>query len=367
MRNFSTVIFCSALIISASSCKPKFIEATPKNGPITEAVFASGSIEPKDAYTLTSISDGFVTKLYVSENDLVNDGQVLVRLDNRQQNTQVSIAQNNLSYARLNASGSSPALLQLKAQIDASKVKLDADSVTLGRYKRLYATQSASKQDLDNASVAYQSSLGNYYALQENYRATAERVRQELANAQSQLQNAKAGNQYYDLTAIGAGKVYQVYKKQGDLVRRGDKVALLGNPDSIIIYLDIDEGSIGKLQLGQQVLVELNTAKGKVLEATLSKIYPHFNETAQSYKVEAKFKENHSGLISGTQLQANIITAQKDNTLLIPRSFMMPDNKVVLLKGDKTDTITISVGILSDDWVEVLKGLSATDKLVKLK
>lgn len=361
------IYIAAATLLLTASCKPKFDEAAPKAGPVTEAVFASGSIEPKDAYTLTSLSDGFMTRSYVSENDLVTDKQLLFRLDNRQQNTQVEIAQTNVAYAKLNASSSAPALLQIKAQMEAANVKQDADSMTLARYQRLYATHSVSRQDLDNAAVAYQSSNSSYRALQESYKATADRSKQELTNTQSQLQNARAGNQYYDLMAIGAGKVYQVFKKQGDLVRKGDKVAQIGNPDSIIIYLDIDEGSIGKIQTGQQVLVELNTDKGKTLEARIHKIYPHFNETSQSYKVEARFTKETPGLISGTQLQANIITNRKENAMLIPHVYVGPGNKVLVKKGDKIDTAVITTGIVSDDWIEVLSGLNATDKIVKMK
>ncbi len=254
-----------AIILFTLGCKPKFDEAMPKMAPVTEAVFASGSIEPKDAYTLTALFDGFIQKSLVTENDLVKDGQLLFQLDNRQQNTQVNIAKTNVGYAKINAANSSPALMQIKAQIDAAKVKMATDSITLTRYQHLYTTNSVSKQDLDNASLNYQSSLNNYKATVENYKATANKVTQDYINSQSQLQNAEAGNQYYNLVAIGQGKVYQIFKKQGDLIRKGDQVAQLGNPDSIVINLDIDEGSIGKIQLGQQVLVELNTEKNKNL------------------------------------------------------------------------------------------------------
>src|SRR3954471_9766868 len=90
------------LLLSATACKPKYIEVSPKVGPVTEAVFASGSIEPKDAYTLTSLSDGFIVKSYVTENNLVRDGQLLFELDNRQQHTQVQMALTNLAYAKIN-------------------------------------------------------------------------------------------------------------------------------------------------------------------------------------------------------------------------------------------------------------------------
>lgn len=362
-----SIYISSLTLLFIASCQPKLEETTPKTGPVTEAVFASGTIEPKDAYTLTSLSDGFVVKSYVSENDLVKDGQLLFRLDNRQQNTQVQIAETNVAYAKLNASGSSPALLQIRAQIDAAKIKMDADSVTHERYERLFKTHSVSRQELDNALVAYQSSLSSYRALQENYRATQDRGKQELSNTESQLRNARAGNQYYDLVAIGDGKVYQVFKKTGDLVRKGDKVAQIGNPDSLIIYLDIDEGSIGKVRAGQKVLVELNTDKGKTYEAAITKIYPHFNESSQSYKAEARLLQDVPGVISGTQLQANIITNQKENALLIPHVYVWNGNRVLVKKGDHVDTATITTGIVSEDWIEILSGLSASDRIVKPK
>ncbi len=355
-----------ALLIIAS-CKPKYDETSPVVAPVTEAVFASGSIEPKDAYTLTSLSDGFIVKSYVTENDLVHDGQLLFQLDNRQQNTQVKIAQTNVEYARISASTSSPALLQIKAQIDAALIKMQTDSMTLSRNERLAATNSVSKQDLDNARLNYRSSTNSYLALIENYKATADKVKQDLANTQSQLQNAVAGNQYYNLVAIGASKVYQIFKKQGDLVRKGDQVAQLGNPDSIVINLDIDEGSISKVQLGQQVLIELNTEKNKTYEARISKIYPHFNETSQSYKVEARFLKEMPGLISGTQLQANIITNRKEKAMLIPHIYVVNGDKVLIQKDKNIDTATITTGIVSDEWIEVLSGLTTNDKIVKQK
>lgn len=366
-----TIVFNSlcagALIASISSCKPKYDSASPKMGPVTEAVFASGSIEPVDAYILTSLSDGFIVKAYVTENDLVHDGQVLFKLDNRQQHVQVNLAETNLQYARINAASNAPNLLQIKAQIDAARAKLYTDSVTLGRYQHLYATNSVSKQDYDNARLNYQSSLSNYRAQLASYKAAQDKAQQDYQTSQLQVQNAEAGNQYYNLTAIGNGRVYQIFKKEGELVRKGDQVAQLGNPDSIVVKLDVDEGSIDKIKLGQQALVELNTQKGKTYEARISKIYPHFDENTQSYKVEAKFVQDVPGLIAGTQLQANIITNRKDNAMLIPHSYLLKDNKVLKKDGKKADTVTIQPGIISDEWVEVLSGLNMNDKILKQK
>jgi multidrug efflux pump subunit AcrA (membrane-fusion protein) len=361
--------FCSLVLLFAFvvGCKPKLDEVLPKIGPVTEAVFASGSIDPKDAYIVTSLSDGFITKSYVTENDLVSDHQLLFELDSRQQHTQVNIAQTNLNYAKINATSTSPAIMQLQHQLESARAKMQSDSVLLSRYVKLYATNSVSKQDVDNARFAYESSLNTYHAAADNLQQTTDKLKQDLDNNREQLKNAEEGFQYYKLFAIGKSKVYQVFKKQGDLVRRGEQVAQLGNPDSIVINLDVDEGSIAKLKLGQQVLVELNTEKNKVYHAVISKIYPHFNETSQSYKVEARFTENYAGVIAGTQLQANIITARKTEAMLIPHIFLLGDSRVVVKKADRLDTVSVATGIVAEDWVEIISGISATDKIVRLK
>ena len=363
----TTSALAMSLLIMTIGCKPKYDQYSPKLAPVTEAVFASGSIEPKDAYTLTALFDGFIQKSLVTENDIVKDGQLLFQLDNRQQHIQVNIAKTNLDYARSNVAGNSPTLGQIKAQIDAARIKMLTDSMTQLRYEHLFTTNSVSRQDLDNARLNYQSSLSNYKATLENYKATENKVTQDFNVSRSQLQNAEEGNQYYNLLAIGPSKVYQIFKKQGDLVRKGDQVAQLGNPDSIVINLDIDEGSISKVQIGQQVLVELNTEKNKTFEARISKIYPHFNETSQSYKVEARFLKEMPGLISGTQLQANIVTNKKENALLIPHVYVINGNKVLVQKDKSTDTATITTGIVSNEWIEVTSGLTVNDKIVKLK
>lgn len=359
--------FALVVLLFSFGCKPKYDTINPKMAPVTEAVFASGTIEPKDAYIVTSLSDGFIKRSYVVENDIVHTGQLLFQLDNRQQQTQVKIAENNVAYARVNAGNNSPALQQILAQMNAAMAKMQNDSMTLARYEKLYTTNSISRQDLDNARFNYRSSVESYRANAENYRLNAEKVKQDYSNSQSQLQNAMAGNQYYDLNATGPGKVYQVFKKQGDLVRRGEQVAQIGNPDSIVINLDVDEGSISKVQLGQQVLVELNTEKNKTYEARVSKIYPHFNESSQSYKVEARFLKEMPGLISGTQLQANIITSHKENAMLVPRIYVMEGNKVLVQKDKDMATVSITTGIVSDEWVEVLSGLTVNDKIAKRK
>lgn len=149
------------------------------------------------------------------------------------------------------------------------------------------------------------------------------------------------------------------------MLRKGEAVAILGKPENLKIVLNIDEASIAKIQLQQKVLIELNTQKGKTYTGHVSKIYPAFDAANQAYTVEASFDTGEKSIINGTLLQANIIVGAKEKAMLIPRNCLTADNRVVLKNNNGTDTVTVTAGIISNEWVEITAGLKASDKIMQ--
>jgi hypothetical protein len=76
-------------------------------------------------------------------------------------------------------------------------------------------------------------------------------------------------------------------------------------------------------------------------------------------------KDSLAFQILGTRLEANIDIITRENVLLIPRKWLSYQN-TVQLKGEK-DPRPVVVGIRSNDWVEVVDGLTESDVLVPLK
>lgn len=353
------------LIILTSCNKKAGQTVSPITAPITEAVFASGHIESSGQFTLTALNDGYITDVPVVEGDTVKTGQLIFKQDNASAAVQARAATENLAIANANASSGSAVLQQLEEQLNTALSKLSTDKAQQERMQRLYATNSVAKVDLDNADLAYRSSVNNVSAIRQNIAATKLSLQQSVINSRSTQQTAAITSDYYNIKSPGNYTVYTLLKRKGDLVRKGDALAILGNNNSLIISLLLDEASIAKIKLGQKVLVELNTEKGKTYYASVSKIYPLFDTQSQSYKVDASFDNTVPSLINGTLLQANIIVAKKDKALLIPRSCLSADGKVMVKDGKKIDTIRIETGIISTDWVEVIKGVTVNDKLIR--
>ncbi len=112
-------------------------------------------------------------------------------------------------------------------------------------------------------------------------------------------------------------------------------------------------------------MIRLNTHPNETFEAKVAEILPTFDDTSQSFIVKAMFVEVLNFNITGTQLEANIEIAQRQNILVIPREYMGFGNKI-LLKGQK-ESKAIKTGIISTEYVEVHSGLSEKDILVPLK
>lgn len=349
-----------------NACKQSKKETThPVFSAVTEAVFAPGHIEADGQFTLTAINDGYLNTVLVAEGDHVNTHQTLFVQDNATAMVQQLTASKNLQIAQQQASPLSGTLQQLQAQLKAATDKLQNDKIQLGRMERLFATQSVSHIELENAQLSYKTSAANMASIQQDIAATKISLQQGVINSKGQLQTAVLNTGYYNIQSPGNYEVYAVFKRKGDLVRRGEGLAVLGNNQVMKAILTIDESCISKVKINQKVLIEFNTQKGKIYTGHISKIYPAFDESLQAYKAEALFDTPSSSFINGTLLQANIIVAQKENALLIPRNYINADRKVWVKNKKRTDTVMVKTGIMSTDWVEIISGVKPQDILIK--
>ena len=347
-------IVISLITILLAACKEQ-PTTLPERKEIIDAVFASGSIITKDEYSVTAQAEGYLEVSNVSEGDPVNKNQLLFRLNNSVQQLQVENAAVNYQFASSNAADYSPQIKELEEQISQARRKKQTDEANLLRYENLLKTNAVSRLDYENVKLVYENDLSTIAQLQKSLDNLKDNLQLNKANALNQYQLQQQNNRYYNLTADGAGMVLQVLKNKGDLVKRGETVAVIGS-GAKIMKLFIDEDDIEKIQLNQPVYVSLNTAKSTPYEGYVSKIYPSFDNNAQSFIAEASFTKLPAVLKDGTQLQANIVIAKKPNALVIPAQYLMDGNTVLLKNGNQKKTV--QTGMQSTEWVEITGGLN---------
>ncbi len=357
-------IVSTLLLLTLFSCGQSE-EIKPVKQDIKELVFASGQLEWDNSYNLTAQTDGVIQNINFEVGNGVNKGQVLAVIDNPINEINANVAEEQLVISNQNVSVNAPALMQMEQNIQFAESKYLQDKKNAERYERLNQSNIGSKVEYENAQLAAKNSLSNWNALKKQYAVLLQQAKQQQITTKGQLKNNQVLKNYNSIIATESGTVIKKFKNNGDYVKKGEVIATIGDQKRVEAVLNVDENSIGKVQLGQIVYVKLNTNKGKVYNGKVTEILSAFDTQSQSFICKVTFDEVITNALFGTQLEANVFVGEKKNALLIPRNYVGFGNKVNV-KG-KDQNVIIKTGIISSEYVEVLEGVTKDDVLLPLK
>ena len=355
-KNILSIAILSLVIVSCN--KKQGIH--PQHKDIVDAVFASGKAVTVNQYKVTAYSEGYLTASFVAEGDSEKTGQKLFSIQNDVQQTQVTNALDNLKFAQTKMADNAPQIQSLEEQINQAHIKKQTDSINLNRYQNLIKTNAVAKTDYDNVALTYKNDVSNIKVLEKSLADLKQTLDLNTKNAKAQYEIQQQNNGFYTVTSAANGLILKVYKKKGDYVKKSDAIADMGN-GKVIARLQVAEDDINRIRLNQLVLISLNTDKDHVYKAVVSKLYPSFDESSQSFMVEATFTEIPNILKDGTQLQANFIVEEKKNVWVIPATYLSDGDSITLQEGHKK--IAIKTGIRTLEWVEVTAGLVGNETI----
>jgi macrolide-specific efflux system membrane fusion protein len=360
-RMKTSIWFCIiGLSLLLSACNQQ--ETTlPVRKNIEDAVFASGHIEQENNYTVSAKVDGIILSFPFKEGDSVSQGDVIARIESDVQSNQLKDARAVYEDAVKKASPRSPTLQHLQTQIDQAEKQLAFDKENYDRYKALWDKKSVAEVDFKKVELQYQGAQSNLLALQKQYEDAQNELNLSVERSKVQLNSQQSLLADYALTTETSGQVIQVFKKQGELARRGEPLAKIGS-GGYLIKLFVAEDDITQVDIGHAVAVQINTYPDERFMAHITKIYPAFDEAKQSYIVEARFDELPEKMFSGTQLQANIETEKRKNVLVIPTEYLSRGSFVILENGEEKQIV---VGSQNPEWIEIVSGISEKDVIVK--
>lgn len=364
--NQSIIIrFALATLLVACGKKEKTIQ--PEYRELTEAVYASGNIYPENEYRVFANADGILQEIFAEEGDSIRAGQVLFRIDNEAQQIRTDGSNAIYSKAAENYSENSPALRELESSLASLKNKLSNDSVNYIRFKNLADKNATSQSELDRAKLAYTTSKNDYEARKNNLKKIRNQLYVELENAQVQMRSNKLDRDNYLVKSYINGLVYEVLKKRGESIRRGEPIALVGDAGKVYAKLVVDELDIARLKNGQEVLIKLDYNKNKVYTAKVVKIYPKLNREDQSFRVDAAFTGEQPPILYGLTIEANIVISNKPKTLTIPKAALMGGDSVLVKTEEGEKRIKIQTGLENLEYTEVLSGLTEKSEIVLKK
>lgn len=343
-----------------ASCKNKEIKIQPAKEKITESVYASGIVKSKNQYQVFASVNGIVTKVFVSEGDLVKKGTPLMMLSNITAQLNTENAKIAADYALVSAN--SEKLNELKLNIELAKIKMDNDASLLERQKNLWTQQIGTRNELDQRELAYKSSVTTYNAAKLEYTELQKKMNFQEQQAQKNLQISKTAAGDYTIKSEADGRVYSVLKEQGEMVTIQSPVALVGDDNAFLLELQVDEYDIARIKAGQKIVLSMDSYKGQVFEAIVKKVYPFMTEQTRSFTIEADFVKQPPALYPNLTCEANIVVQEKEKALTIPRGCLLEGDYVLLASKEKRKVVT---GLKDYQKVEIVDGLTANDIILK--
>jgi|TARA_E500000305_G_scaffold45194_2_gene35129 Cu(I)/Ag(I) efflux system membrane fusion protein len=183
-----------------------------------------------------------------------------------------------------------------------------------------------------------------------------------------QLRRTQQVSQTITITAPQSGVIDNLGVREGMFVTPGSMLMTLGQLEHMWVIGEVFERQAGLVEVGDKVVIRLEYLPGQELQGQVGYVYPSLNAQTRTVQIRVRF-DNPNGLLKpGMFAQLVINTQPRPAALLIPREALIRTGsqaRVVLALGDgRFKSITVDVGRIGEQEVEILSGLNEGERIV---
>ncbi|MCX6926694.1 MAG: HlyD family secretion protein [Verrucomicrobia bacterium] len=229
-------------------------------------------------HQISSRVAGTVTEVLVEENQLVEAGKLIARLDVRdfevkRQQGLAQVAQAQAQVQQANAQIAQARAQVAREQAQATKAKQDFE-----RAKALFqgTAEAISRQEFDAAQAgadAAQAALRAVEAAVESTGALAVAAQAQVKVAQANLKEAELQLSYTEILAPTAGRIGKKNLETGNRVQPGQALLALVQPD-VWVAANFKETQLAHLKPGQPVRLRVDAFPGRVFAGRVESLAP---------------------------------------------------------------------------------------------
>ena len=276
---------------------------------------ANGTFIPKQEMNQSADIAGRVVSVFVKEGSRVGAGQVLATIKRDAIEVDMTQAKNNLQNAIIDNQ----------------------------RYENAFKTGGVTKQQVDNSRL-------------------------QLKNAQAAV---RAQGVRVNDTSVRAGISGTINKRMvepGAVVATGTALFEIVNINSLKLSVLVDESQVGRIQIGQEVAINVNVLPDENFGGRISFIAPK-SDASLNFPVEIEVS-NNGRLKAGMYATALFKTnngAETQNMLTIPaESFVngVSSGQVFIVNNGVAKLIKVQTGKVYGDKVQIISGLNGGEQVI---
>ncbi|MGN8251506.1 efflux RND transporter periplasmic adaptor subunit [Pseudomonas sp. SMV7] len=305
--------------------------ALAEQRPWQERLPAVGSLKAFQGVELSLEVEGIVKALHFDSGQQVKAGQLLLQLNDDQETALLGTALADLGLAK----------------------------VDFGRGSQLVGDAAISRGEFDRLTAQYRRN-------------------------QALVEQLKAAKTKKSISAPFSGTIGIRQVDVGDYLAAGTVIATLQDLSSLYVDFNVPEQALPRLNVGQQVLVQVPAYPGQTFPASLSAINPKVDEATRNLLVRATMANPDGKLLPGMFASLLILLPNPQPQVVVPESaitYTLYGNSVYVatpkkdkdgkpLNDDKgqpqltAEQRTVQTGERRDGVVVVSQGLQAGDQVV---
>ncbi|WP_299164284.1 efflux RND transporter periplasmic adaptor subunit [uncultured Eudoraea sp.] len=312
---------------------------------IEKKTVATGKVIPEDEIEIKPQISGIIETIYLEEGAQVKAGDLIAVI-------KVVPNEQSLNQARGRVRNAEIALNNTEIEYKRNKALFDKGVISSQDFNALQLQYDQAVQELDNARADYQiirrGSAGGSSSANTNIRATV------------------------------AGTLLEIPVREGDQVIQsnnfndGTTIATIADLGKMIFEGKVDEGEVGKLEIGMPLEISLGAIDDQKFEAKLKFIAPKGIEEsgAVQFKIEGDVVVEGDFMIrAGYSANASLVLEKKDSVMVIPEALLQFDKEtdepyVEIAVGDqKFERKNVEIGISDGVNVEIISGLTEEDEV----
>ncbi len=276
-------------------------------------ISSTGTILANETIDLRSEVSGKITSIYLREGQSVQEGDLLIKINDS----------------------------ELQAQLNRAEHRLELAEQREGRQAKL----------LEEGGIS-----------QEDYDATLNEVnvlRSEVNLIEAQIDKT-------EIRAPFDGKVGLKYVSDGSYISPTTRIASLQNIDPVKIDFSIPERYYNHVQTGDTIVFNVQTAE-QSFKGNIYAIEPAIDRDARSVQLRARSDNKDALLLPGSFADIELILESSDNALTVPTIALVPElggQYVYLYRNGEAVKQEVRTGIRSESQVEILEGISPGDSVL---
>ncbi|HSB82204.1 MAG TPA: efflux RND transporter periplasmic adaptor subunit [Candidatus Methylomirabilis sp.] len=375
-------IFSAASLILAACGKEPAVPARAPEPPVVrdvpvgavvstevdESAEVMGTVKSRTSTTLSSKIVGRIVALHVHEGSLVESGQVLVELEDRDITSQVRRAEAGLREAESALAEVDRAIAAAAAARAAAEAQRDLAASTLARYQQLLDRKAVAPLEYDQVVARQKAALADVeraLAEEQAVQAKRQQVLAKIEGAKAEIASIQVTQGYAKITAPFAGVITQKHADVGSMAAPGTPLLTLEDGRRYWLEASVPESQISGIRRGQSLRVQVEEA-GLSITAGVSEVLPSADPTTRTTLVRLDLPASprlRSGLFGRVWVPVG-----RRQAIQVARGAILERGQLqgVFVVGQ--DNIArfrlVRTGQTSRDVTEILSGLTGGEQVV---